>query len=71
MLRERHVRIDYSEPDRWRVAPGPVAPRDETIEPDLSNAAVFLAAAAVTGGAVTVPHWPGRPTSPATRSATS
>ena len=31
---------------------------DVTIEPDLSNAAPFLAAAAVTGGAVTVPHWP-------------
>ena len=64
MLRERHVRIDDSEPDRWRVAPGPIAPVDETIEPDLSNAAVFLAAAAVTGGAVTVPHWPGSTTQP-------
>ena len=30
-----------------------------TVEPDLSNAAAFLAAAAITGGAVTVPHWPG------------
>jgi 3-phosphoshikimate 1-carboxyvinyltransferase len=59
MLRERHVRIDDSEPDRWVVAPGPIAPREETVEPDLSNAAVFLAAAAITGGAVTVPHWPG------------
>jgi 3-phosphoshikimate 1-carboxyvinyltransferase len=59
MLRERHVRIEDSEPDRWQVAAGPVAPHDETIEPDLSNAAPFLAAAAVTGGAVTVPHWPG------------
>ena len=59
MLRERHVRIDDSEPDRWAVAPGPIAPREETVEPDLSNAAVFLAAAAITGGAVTVPHWPG------------
>jgi 3-phosphoshikimate 1-carboxyvinyltransferase len=59
MLRERHVRVDDSEPDRWRVVPGPVAPQNETIEPDLSNAAPFLAAAAITGGAVTVPHWPG------------
>ena len=33
--------------------------RDATVEPDLSNAAAFLAAAAITGGAVTVPHWPG------------
>jgi 3-phosphoshikimate 1-carboxyvinyltransferase len=59
MLRERHVRVDHSEPDRWVVAAGPIAPYDVTIEPDLSNAAPFLAAAAVTGGAVTVPHWPG------------
>ena len=29
-----------------------------TIEPDLSNAAPFLAAAAITGGTVTVPNWP-------------
>jgi 3-phosphoshikimate 1-carboxyvinyltransferase len=64
MLRERHVRIDDSEPDRWRVAGGPIAAHDETIEPDLSNAAVFLAAAAVTGGTVTVPHWPGSTTQP-------
>ena len=64
MLRERHVRIDDTAPDRWLVTAGPIAPRDETIEPDLSNAAVFLAAAAVTGGAVTVPHWPGATTQP-------
>ena len=64
MLRERHVRIDDAEADRWVVAPGPIAAHDETIEPDLSNAAVFLAAAAVTGGAVTVPHWPGSTTQP-------
>jgi 3-phosphoshikimate 1-carboxyvinyltransferase len=59
MLRERHVRIDDSERDRWVVAPGPIAPHDENVEPDLSNAAVFLAAAAITGGAVTVSRWPG------------
>jgi 3-phosphoshikimate 1-carboxyvinyltransferase len=64
MLRERHVRIDDSQPDRWLVTPGPIAAQDETIEPDLSNAGVFLAAAAVTGGAVTVPHWPGSTTQP-------
>lgn len=58
MLRERGVEIDDSETDRWVVSPGVIAARDVTIEPDLSNAAPFLAAAAVTGGAVTVPHWP-------------
>lgn len=58
MLRDRGVVVDDSEPDRWVVSPGPIAPRDVTIEPDLSNAAPFLAAAAVTGGEVTVLDWP-------------
>jgi len=58
MLRERGVSVDDSEPDRWAVAPGAIAARDVVVEPDLSSAAPFLAAAAVTGGAVTVPHWP-------------
>lgn len=58
MLRERGVVIDDSEANRWIVEPGPVAALDQSIEPDLSNAAVFLAAAAITGGTVTVSHWP-------------
>ena len=58
MLRERGVEVDDSRPDRWVVSPGPIAPRDVVVEPDLSNAAPFLAAAAATGGTVTVPHWP-------------
>ena len=55
-------------PNTWRVAPGPVAARDWAVEPDLSNAAVFLAAAAVTGGEVTVAGWPERSTQPGRRS---
>jgi 3-phosphoshikimate 1-carboxyvinyltransferase len=58
MLRARGVDVDDAEPDRWRVAPGPIAAADVAVEPDLSNAAPFLAAAAVTGGAVTVAPWP-------------
>ena len=46
------------------MAPGPVAARDWAVEPDLSNAAVFLAAAAVTGGSVTVAGWPADSTQP-------
>jgi 3-phosphoshikimate 1-carboxyvinyltransferase len=42
----------------WRVDPGPLRGRDWEIEPDLSNAAPFLAAALVTGGSVSVPCWP-------------
>ncbi len=62
-----------SRPDAhaWRVEPGPVRAYDADIEPDLSNAAPFLAAALVTGGRVRVPGWPRshRP-SPATRCGT-
>lgn len=60
MLRERGVLVDDDELGRWRVSPGPVAARDVTIAPDLANAAPFLAAAAITGGSVTVPNWPRR-----------
>jgi 3-phosphoshikimate 1-carboxyvinyltransferase len=44
--------------DVWAVAPGKLAGVDWPIEPDLSGAAPFLAAAMVTGGEVTVPGWP-------------
>jgi 3-phosphoshikimate 1-carboxyvinyltransferase len=47
-------------PDSWRIEPGPVSPGPIQIEPDLSNAAPFLAAALVTGGDVTIPGWPER-----------
>jgi 3-phosphoshikimate 1-carboxyvinyltransferase len=62
MLRAAGVEVDDSDANTWRVEPGPVAPRDWVVEPDLSNATPFLAAAAVTGGAVTVPGWPGETT---------
>ena len=58
MLRHRGVEVDDNEPNHWVVAPGPIAPHDIEVEPDLSNAAPFLAAAAITGGSVTVPDWP-------------
>ncbi|MFI7034867.1 3-phosphoshikimate 1-carboxyvinyltransferase [Microbispora rosea] len=58
MLRQAGVDVDDSERDVWRVQPGPIRARDVTVEPDLSNAAPFLAAALVTGGSVVVPDWP-------------
>jgi 3-phosphoshikimate 1-carboxyvinyltransferase len=58
MLREHGVDVDDSDANRWRVAPGPIRPVDHLIEPDLSNAAPFLALAAVAGGSVTVRDWP-------------
>lgn len=64
MLRAAQVHVEDAEPNSWRVFPGPVTARDWVIEPDLSNAAVFLAAAAATGGHVTVLGWPARTNQP-------
>lgn len=57
MLAERGVRIDRPTPLSWQVHPGPIAPVDEHVEPDLTNAASLLAAALVTGGRLAT-AWP-------------
>ncbi|HYY11051.1 MAG TPA: 3-phosphoshikimate 1-carboxyvinyltransferase [Kineosporiaceae bacterium] len=57
-LRDVGVVVDDADPSVWRVDPGPVGALDVQVEPDLSNAAPFVAAAAVTGGRVHVPGWP-------------
>lgn len=49
---------------RWRVEPGGPQAHDRVIEPDLNSAAAFLAAAAATGGQVTIPGWPERTEQP-------
>lgn len=60
----RAAGADIEETGRgWRIAEGPLNPGDIAVEPDLSNAAPFLAAAAVTGGRVTTP-WPRETTQP-------
>ncbi len=64
VLRAAGVAVDDSRPHIWEVAPGPVAARDVRVEPDLSNAAPFLAAALVAGGTVRVPGWPEHTTQP-------
>ena len=72
MLRERGVEVDDSEPDRVAGRPGPVRAVDVVIEPDLSNAAPFLAAAGWSPAARSpVRDWPRRPPRPATRCARS
>jgi 3-phosphoshikimate 1-carboxyvinyltransferase len=58
VLRARGVDVETPEVGRWLVKPGPIASIDVQIEPDLSNAAPFLAAAVVTGGSVTISGWP-------------
>ena len=46
----------------WHVFPSRPRGGDITVEPDLSNAGPFLAAAMVTGGRVRIPAWPGATT---------
>ncbi|MFE0459072.1 3-phosphoshikimate 1-carboxyvinyltransferase [Kitasatospora sp. NPDC058965] len=68
MLRLAGVQVDApedgGEPDVWRVTPGALLGRDLVVEPDLSNAAPFFAAALVTAGRVTVRDWPRHTTQP-------
>lgn len=58
MLHDAGVDAQQTAPGVWQVSPGPIAGREWIIEPDLSNATPFLAAAAVTGGQVSIPLWP-------------
>jgi 3-phosphoshikimate 1-carboxyvinyltransferase len=58
MLREAGAVVDDSEFGRWKVSPGPLRPTTFVIEPDLSSASAFLAAAAVTAGRVRLAGWP-------------
>lgn len=58
VLLARGVKVKNPEVGHWIVHPGPITAADITIEPDLSNAAPFLAAAVVTGGSVTITGWP-------------
>jgi 3-phosphoshikimate 1-carboxyvinyltransferase len=57
-LAARGVVVENPAPGVWRVPAGPIAAREVEIEPDLSNAAPFLAAALVAGGTVTIDGWP-------------
>lgn len=68
MLRRADVRVQAPADNRraqiWTVEHGPIRAVDWEVEPDLSNATPFLAAAAVTGGEVSIPHWPRLTTQP-------
>jgi 3-phosphoshikimate 1-carboxyvinyltransferase len=72
MLRDAGAEVEEqgsvaARPDAWRVYPGPLRPGTVRVEPDLSNAAPFLAAALVTGGTVTIADWPTRTVQPGDR----
>ncbi len=57
LLERRGVTVGTPADLTWRIAPGPIAALDEIVEPDLTNAASLLAAALVTGGALST-AWP-------------
>jgi 3-phosphoshikimate 1-carboxyvinyltransferase len=63
-LAHRGVHVERPSPGEWVVPAGPIRGKDVAIEPDLSNAAPFLAAAMVAGGAVSVTGWPLHSTQP-------
>ena len=66
MLREFGATVDI-EDNSWRVHPGGLVGRDLVIEPDLSNAAPFMAAPIICGGSVTIRDWPKSTTQPGDR----
>lgn len=63
-LAHRGVHVERPAPGEWIVPAGPVRGKEVAIEPDLSNAAPFLAAAMIAGGSVSVSGWPAHSTQP-------
>ena len=63
-LAHRGVHVERPAQGEWIVPAGPVRGKDVAIEPDLSNAAPFLALGAATGGRATVTDWPSSTTQP-------
>lgn len=62
VLRSVGIEVDDSQPNRWIIEPQTFEGFEVTVEPDLSNAGPFLAAAVVTGSRVNVPLWPAKTT---------
>ncbi|WP_424935350.1 MULTISPECIES: 3-phosphoshikimate 1-carboxyvinyltransferase [Bacteria] len=63
-LHRRGIRVERPAPGEWLVEAGVPRAKELPIEPDLSNAAPFLAAALIAGGEVTVTGWPTHSTQP-------
>ena len=63
-LAHRGVHVERPATGEWIVPAGPVRAKDIAIEPDLPNAAPFLAAAMVAGGSVAITGWPAHSTQP-------
>lgn len=70
MLRDFGANVEVSSKNGsqlWRIAPGNLRGRDLVIEPDLSNAAPFMAAPMICGGSVIIRDWPKSTTQPGDR----
>ena len=67
MLRDSGAQVETDGRTTWHVHAGELQAREWTVEPDLSSAAPFLAAAAVTAGTVRIPGWPSATTQPGDR----
>lgn len=63
-LRGAGVRVDQPDERTWVVHPGALSLADVRVEPDLSNAGAFMAAALAAGGTVRIPGWPAVTTQP-------
>ena len=64
MLRDAGAVVEDSVRDVWRVEPGGLQAQDLVVEPDLSNAAAFAAAALATAGRVHIQGWARETTQP-------
>lgn len=70
MLRDFGGAVEVTEDEVrevWRVRHGRLVGRELVIEPDLSNAAPFMAAPMICGGSVTIRDWPKATTQPGNR----
>lgn len=63
-LHRRGIHVERPAPGEWVVEAGAPRAKELPIEPDLSNAAPFLAAALIAGGEVSVTGWPAHSTQP-------
>ena len=61
---EVESKISESGRREWRVEPSELVGQDLIIEPDLSNAAPFMAAAMICGGEVVIANWPKKTAQP-------
>jgi len=57
-VRQRGVQAKTLSETSWQVMPSEISGGQIAIEPDLSNAGPFMAAAMVSAGTVTIPNWP-------------